>query len=139
MSEDEWYEPMSFEIEVIKVKSPCRVNHKVGETFKTEYQTPDKPICGEAYVGMYPLIYAMRVNGDMRQLGKKRKFETTSFCPSRVVQFKIRGFPKCNNCGKTVSDFSDLAPFTTQYTKYVCSECFEKLSSTRNDDGVSQF
>ncbi|MFX0123213.1 MAG: hypothetical protein ACFFAE_06205 [Candidatus Hodarchaeota archaeon] len=129
MSEEEWYEPMSFEIKIINVRSACRVNHKVDETFKAEYRTPDRPICGEAYVGMYPLIYAMRVNGDMRQLGKKRKFETTYFCPSRVVQFLIRGFPKCNDCGKKVTEFSELTPFTAEYTKYVCKECFEKYSS----------
>ena len=129
MSEDEWYEPMRFEIKVIEVKSACRVNHTVGEAFKAEYRTPDKPICGEAYVGMYPLLYSMRVNGDMRQLGKKRKFETTYFCPSRVVRFIIRGYPRCNNCGKSVNEFDDLTPFEAEYTKYVCKECFENLSS----------
>ena len=129
MGEEEWYEPMSFDIEIIEVVSTCRVNHKVGEAFKAEYRTPDRPICGEAYVGMYPLMYAMRINGDMRQLGKEKKFETTYFCPSRVVKFLIRGSPKCNNCGKSVTKFSELTPFTAEYTKYVCNECFEKLSS----------
>jgi len=47
---EKWYEPMRFEIEVIKVKSACRVNHKVGEEFQATYRTPDTPICGEAFV-----------------------------------------------------------------------------------------
>ena len=129
MSNEKWHEPMSFEIEIIKVTSACRVNHKVGETFKAKYRTPDRSICGEAYVGMYPILYAMRINGDMRYLGKEKKFETTYFCPSRVVQFIIRGFPNCNNCGKNVSEFNELTPFTTKYTQYVCEECLDKLTS----------
>ena len=123
MSEDEWYEPMRFEIEVIEVKSACRVNHEVGETFKAGYRTPDKAICGEVYVGLHPLLHAMRINGGMRQLGKKGK--TTYFCPSKVVQFLIYGIPTCNNCGRDVSDFSELTSIKIKYTKYVCKDCFE--------------
>ncbi len=119
MSEDEWYEPMRFEIEVIEVKSACRVNHEVGETFRAEYRTPDKAICGEVYVGLYRILV------DMRQHGKESKFETTYYCPSKVVQFIIRGFPKCNNCGRDVNDFSELTLVKFKYTKYVCNECFE--------------
>jgi uncharacterized repeat protein (TIGR04076 family) len=127
MNEDEWYEPLRFEINVIELKSACRVNHVVGEKFEAEYRTPHNGMCGEAYVGMYPLLYAMRVNGDMRQLGKKEKFETTYYCPSHVVQFSIRGFPKCNNCGKDVNDFSDLTPVMIKYKKHVCKECMRSL------------
>ena len=129
MSEDEWYEPVGFEIEVIQVKSDCRVNHKVGETFNAEYRTPDNPICGEAFIGMYPLLYAVRVNGDMRQLGKENKFETTYFCPSRVVKFFIRGIPRCNNCGKDVNDFSELTLVEIKYPKNVCKECYNRIKS----------
>ncbi|MFX0052171.1 MAG: hypothetical protein ACFE8U_12880 [Candidatus Hermodarchaeota archaeon] len=47
MNEDEWHEPMRFEIKIVAMKSDCRVNHTIGEKFDVEYQTPHR-ICGEA-------------------------------------------------------------------------------------------
>ncbi len=132
MSEDEWYEPMRFEIAVIEVKSACRVNHEVGETFKAAYRTPDNAICGEVYVGLHPLLHAMRINGDIRQLGKKSKNETTYNCPSRVVKFLIHGILTCNNCGRDVSDFNELTSIKLKYTKYVCNDCFEIFQYVKN-------
>jgi uncharacterized repeat protein (TIGR04076 family) len=123
MSEDQWYEPMRYEIEVIEVKSACRVNHKVEETFRAEYRTPEGPLCGEAYVGMYSLLYAMRIGGDMRLLGKESPLETSYTCPSGVVRFRIVGIPRCNNCGKDVASFSSLTRVLDPYPKFVCAEC----------------
>jgi uncharacterized repeat protein (TIGR04076 family) len=123
MSEDKWFEPMRFEIAVIEVKSECRVNHRVGETFRAEYRTPDVPICGEAYVGMYPLVYAMRLGGDMRNLGKQNPLETTYTCPSGVVRYQIRGIPQCNKCGKAVESLDTLIRILDPYPMDVCAEC----------------
>ncbi|MFX0052172.1 MAG: hypothetical protein ACFE8U_12885 [Candidatus Hermodarchaeota archaeon] len=76
---------------------------------------------------MYPLLYAMRVNGDRRQLGKKAKYETTYTYPSNVVRFWIKGFPKCNNCGKDVKNFGDLTLIIIKYEKLVCKGMYEKI------------
>ncbi|MFX0092096.1 MAG: TIGR04076 family protein [Candidatus Hodarchaeota archaeon] len=127
MSEDQWYEPMRFDIEVIEVKSACRVDHKTGETFQAEYRTPDKPICSEAYIGMYPLLVAMRLGGDMRLLGKKKSLEAIYTCPSRVVRFLIRGIPRCNRCGKEVEKWDDLERINIRFLETVCKECFRKV------------
>ncbi|MFX1336905.1 MAG: TIGR04076 family protein [Promethearchaeota archaeon] len=127
MSRYKWIEPMKFEMEVIAVDSACRVNHKVGEQFVAEYKTPIPGICGEAFVGMYPLLYAMRVDGDMRQLGKEKKYETNYYCPSRVVKFKIRGIPQCDKCGKTIKDFHELIKKNAPYTIFICEECLKNM------------
>lgn len=126
---DEWFEPMRFVIDVIEVKSACRVQHQVGEVFHAEYRTPTPAVCGEAYIGMYPLLYAMRIDGDMRQLGKKEKFETTYYCPGRVVKFRIKGIPLCNKCGKEVESFGVLTKFMLEYPIYVCKHCLENLEN----------
>jgi len=129
MSEDQWFEPFRFEIEVIEVKSDCRADHKVKEPFRAEYRTSDPPICGEAYVGMYPLLFAMRVGGDMRHLGKEHPLQVIYTCPSRVVRFLIRGIPQCNHCGKDVESLSTLTRIDAPYPKFICRECASKHKS----------
>jgi len=132
MSRDQWYEPMRFEIEVIEVRSDCRADHKIGEIFRTEYRTPDVPVCGEAYVGMYSLLYALRLGGDMRHLGKQNPLETTYTCPSGVVRFQIRGIPQCNNCGKDVESYKVLTRVVDPFPGFLCSECFMKFEKAHS-------
>lgn len=98
-----------------------------GEQFVAEYKTPIPGICGEAFVGMYPLLYAMRVDGDMRQLGKEKKYETIYYCPSRVVKFKIRGIPQCDKCGKAIKDFHEVIKKNAPYTIFICEECSKNI------------
>ena len=128
MNQDQWHEPMRFEIVITEVKSDCRVNHQVGEKFTAEYRTPSPEICGECYIGMYPLISAMRVGGDMRRLGKKHPLKTTYTCPSRVVRFNIKGIPQCNECGKELESLDDLTRVKGAFPMDVCNECAAKFT-----------
>ena len=86
----------------------------------------DANLCGETFIGMYSLLYAMRIGADMRNLGKEKALETTYRCPSGVVLFKIRAFPLCNQCGTDVKSFSLLTRISDPYPKDVCSKCLEK-------------
>ena len=67
----------------------CRAAHKVGQTFEFDWRTPEG-LCGEAYAAMYPLLFALRVGGDMRGLGSSDRDVRVFTCPSRVVRFEVR-------------------------------------------------
>lgn len=66
----------------------CRAAHKVGQTFEFDWRTPEG-LCGEAYAAIYPLLFAMRVGGDMRQLGSPERDVRRFTCPSRMVRFEV--------------------------------------------------
>lgn len=94
-----WHEPVSFRVEVVK-DGNCRADHKKGQVFTFDWCTPEG-LCGESFVGMYPLLHSLRVLGDMRELGSPERNVRIYTCPSRVVQFRIEADYKCNLCGKT--------------------------------------
>lgn len=67
-----WREPVRFEVEVVEVTSACRAAHKKGEKFVFSWNTPEG-MCGEAFVGMYPVLFSLRIGGDMTLLGAEEK------------------------------------------------------------------
>ena len=118
-----WREPVTFEVEVIEVKSACRAEHKEGERFTFSWRTPEG-MCGEAFVGMYPVIFSLRVGGNMKLLGSEHENIRVCNCPGRVVQFKIEAVEQCPLCGNR----NDLEPCEilieeTPYTFKICPKC----------------
>ncbi len=95
----QWRETTLFEVEITEVKSACRANHKKGEKFEFDWNTPEG-MCGEAFSGMYPLLFSLRVGGDMKLLGSDERNTKVYTCPSRVVTFKITAVELCSLCGK---------------------------------------
>ncbi len=95
---DFWYEPVSFRVSVVK-DGNCRANHKVGQKFDFDWHTPEG-LCGESFVGMYPVLHSLRVFGDMRELGSRQRNVRVYNCPARVIQFEISATYKCNLCGQ---------------------------------------
>jgi uncharacterized repeat protein (TIGR04076 family) len=99
-----WKEPVAYIVSVVK-EGYCRANHKQGETFEFMWNTPEG-LCGEAFVGMYPILHSLRTHGDMRELGDSTRSPSRNIriytCPSRVVQFRIEARYQCNLCGATL-------------------------------------
>lgn len=95
---EKWKEPTTFEVEVVEAKY-CRAGHNQGEKFTFAWNTPEG-LCGEAFVGMYPVLCALRTGGDMRLLGSEEKHTRVYTCPSRVVKFRITACEQCVLCGK---------------------------------------
>lgn len=93
-----WRESFVFEVEIVEVESACRALHKKGEKFTFSWNTPEG-MCGEAFVGMYPVLFSLRVGGDMTLLGSEEKKMRVYTCPSRVVTFKITAEEQCPFCG----------------------------------------
>jgi uncharacterized repeat protein (TIGR04076 family) len=126
---DLWSEPAQFKVTVIK-KGNCRANHKTGETFEFSWNTPEG-LCGESFVGMYPVLHSLRVMGDMRELGSPHRNVRIYNCPSRVIKFQIEATYLCNLCGKALSIEENESighilknPETQLYVR-VCPKCFE--------------
>lgn len=120
-----WKEPVTFEVEVIEAKY-CRAYHKKGEKFQFSWNTPEG-MCGEAFVGMYPVLFSLRLEGDMRLLGSEVKNERVYTCPSKVVKFIIRAVEQCNLCGKkeNLENFEIIVGDRTR-TIRLCPQCREK-------------
>ncbi|MBU7024413.1 MAG: TIGR04076 family protein [Theionarchaea archaeon] len=118
-----WREPVKFEVEIVEVASACRAEHKKGQTFTFDWNTP-QGVCGESFVGMYPLLFALRVGGDMQMLGSPDKNMRVYTCPSRVVKFKIAAREQCSLCGGTEELESCLITVGGSPMKLkVCSQC----------------
>lgn len=95
---NQWHEPVTFKVRVVK-EGNCRASHKEGQVFTFDWCTPEG-MCGESFVGMYPVLHSLRVLGDMRELGSAHRNIRIYNCPSRVIQFEITATYKCNLCGR---------------------------------------
>ena len=89
---------MKFQLEVIEVDDrglpinrACRAAHRKGQRWSFDWHTPSG-LCGEVYAGLYPLLVALRVGGDMRELGSTEPNRRVYTCPSRVVRFRLSAF-----------------------------------------------
>ncbi len=131
---DFWNEPVTFTISVVK-EGNCRANHKKGQTFEFNWSTPEG-MCGESFVGMYPVLHSLRVLGDMRELGSPHRHIRVYNCPTRVIQFKIEATYRCNLCGREliITDgeiqSKRLANPEQNLWVRVCPDCSEKYSNT---------
>ncbi len=127
---ESWHEPVSFKVEVIK-DGNCRADHKKGKVFTFDWHTPEG-LCGESFVGMYPLLQSLRVLGDMRELGSSKRNERIYTCPSRVIQFRVEAVYRCNLCGNNlpIKNGEIIAKKIENKESdlwfRVCSDCFEK-------------
>jgi uncharacterized repeat protein (TIGR04076 family) len=125
-----WQEPVQYNISVIK-EGACRAAHHVGETFEFAWKTP-AGMCPESFVGMYPLLEALRVLGDMRELGSPQRNRRVYTCPSRVIQFQIEANYLCNLCGATLPIQDNEITGHTLENKLanihlrVCQTCYDK-------------
>ena len=98
---DRWHEPVRFRASVVK-EGNCRASHKEGQVFSFDWCTPEG-MCGESFVGMYPLLHSLRVLGDMRELGSPARNTRIYNCPGRVIQFEITATYRCNLCGRDLA------------------------------------
>ena len=132
---DFWHEPASFKISVVK-DGNCRANHKTGQTFNFEWRTPEG-LCGESFVGMYPVLHSLRVLGDMRELGSAQCNVRVYNCPSRIIQFEIIATYKCNLCGQPLAikdneiQGNRLENSDHDLWVRVCSACAEKYGKMK--------
>ena len=122
-----WKEPVLFEVEVVEARY-CRAEHKKGDTYLFSWNTPEG-LCGEAFVGMYPLLFSLRTGGDMTLLSSDTKNVKIYTCPSRVVRFKITASEQCCLCGNKES-LEKCKVSVGEKTKMLklCSECRLKYS-----------
>jgi uncharacterized repeat protein (TIGR04076 family) len=120
-----WKEPVRFEVEIVEVASACRAEHEKGQKFTFDWNTP-QGICGESFVGMYPVLFALRVGGDMQMLGSPDKNTRVYTCPSRVVKFRIAAREQCSLYGSTQELESCLITVgDSPMIVKVCSQCRE--------------
>lgn len=129
---DHWHEPVAFTVSVVKEGS-CRASHKKGQVFHFDWCTPEG-MCGESFVGMYPVLHSLRVFGDMRELGSSQRHVRVYNCPGRVIQFEIKAAYKCNLCGSDlhiedgkVQSHRLENPGQNLWVR-VCPDCAEKYS-----------
>jgi len=91
-----WYgEDWRFVIEVVRVgkenkAEECRLGLEPGDTFECTYGTPGG-FCPTSFIKLFPVLEAVRCEGDLRYLGGSRTTETTCLCPDGVVLFKVTG------------------------------------------------
>jgi uncharacterized repeat protein (TIGR04076 family) len=132
---DLWHEPVKFKVEIVK-DGNCRANHKKGQVFEFDWCTPEG-MCGESFVGMYPVLHSLRVFGDMRELGSPQRNIRVYNCPGRVIQFEIEATYRCNLCGCELPivdgevKSNRLENQEQNLWVRVCSDCAEKYSNIR--------
>ncbi|NHJ14204.1 MAG: hypothetical protein EAX95_11040 [Candidatus Thorarchaeota archaeon] len=132
---DFWHEPVAFRASVLK-EGNCRANHKEGQVFEFDWCTP-KGMCGESFVGMYPVLHSLRVFGDMRELGSPHRHIRVYNCPARVIQFEIAATYRCNLCGSELPiEDGEIQSRKLENPEQnlwvrVCSDCSEKYSKMR--------
>jgi uncharacterized repeat protein (TIGR04076 family) len=125
-----WREPLLFEVEIVDVASACRAAHRKGEKFTFSWNTPEG-MCGEAFVGMYPVLFSLQVGGDMTLLGSEDNNVRVYTCPSRVVQFKITASEQCPFCGSREGlEKCEILVGDTPHGFKVCPQC--RITYSRN-------
>jgi uncharacterized repeat protein (TIGR04076 family) len=88
---EEW----QFKIEVLKVgkenkAEECRLGFEPGDTFGCDYGTP-AGFCPTSFIKIFPVMEALRCEGDLRYLGASVPHEMEFICPDGAVRFKISG------------------------------------------------
>ncbi|MCR2018362.1 TIGR04076 family protein [Blautia pseudococcoides] len=80
----------NFEIEVEEIRGYCSCGYKVGDTFHIcGLGTPDKPICGGAYMVLFPMMNAL-FSGAKFNFEKNPYSKTKLACPDNgYVVFKV--------------------------------------------------
>jgi uncharacterized repeat protein (TIGR04076 family) len=93
---NKWYpEDWHFKIEVLKVgkenkAEECRLGLEPGDTFLCDYETPDG-FCPTSFIKIFPVMEAIRCEGDLRYLGASASHEMDFLCPDGAVRFRISG------------------------------------------------
>lgn len=118
---------MTFDIEIVEAKF-CRAGHKKGQKFQFAWNTPEG-MCGESFVGMYPVLFSLRLGGNMELLGDEERNVRVYTCPSRVVRFRITAAEQCPFCGnKENLENCKILLGENVRTFKICPECREKYS-----------
>ena len=84
-----------FKIEVLKVgrenkAEECRLGLEPGDRFNCEYGTP-AGFCPTSFIKIFPVMEALRCEGDLRYLGANTPHEMEFICPDGAVRFRISG------------------------------------------------
>ena len=93
---NKWYpEDWHFKIEVLKVgkenkSTECRLGLEPGDRFECNYETPDG-FCPTSFIKIFPIMEAIRCEGDLRYLGAQTAHEMEFICPDGAVRFRICG------------------------------------------------
>jgi uncharacterized repeat protein (TIGR04076 family) len=61
-----------------------------GDSFECDYETP-AGFCPASFIKIFPVMEAIRCDGDLRYLGAGAPHEMDFICPDGAVQFKISG------------------------------------------------
>lgn len=90
-----WFnEDYQFTITVLSIKpdnkteNHCRNRHEVGDTFTCQYGCSAE-FCSKSMAKLFPLIEAVRSEGDLRNLGGSDRHTMEFDCPDGVVRFKV--------------------------------------------------
>lgn len=128
----EWYEDVGFKLTVIE-DGLCRAYQKKGQQFILKDYTTPAGLCIEVAHAIYPLLFAMRLDGDVRKLGSPNRESRVFTCPSRVIKYQVDSFYQCNICGMRVKQ-SELFPAKkkfgdTVYPIKVCAKCLQGIEA----------
>ena len=104
---NKWFdEEYEFEIEVTgflqssKTENYCRNGEEIGDKYRCTYGCPVNDmgygICSKAMIQLYPLMEAVRSDGDLRNLGGDSKYSKTVVCPDGCVIFRLTAKPLGN-------------------------------------------
>lgn len=67
-----------------------RLGLEPGDTFESDYETPGG-FCPTGFIKIFPIMEAVRCEGDLRYLGANSAHEMDIVCPDRAVRFRISG------------------------------------------------
>jgi len=93
---NKWYtEDWHFKIEVLKVgkenkPTECRLGLEAGDIYECDYSTP-AGFCPTSFIKIFPVMEAVRCEGDLRFLGASATHEMDFMCPDGAVRFRIIG------------------------------------------------
>jgi len=89
-----WYqEDWEFRIEIMAVGTDnkptnCRMGYEPGDAFTCQYGCP-QDFCSKSMMKVFPILEAVRSEGDLRNLGGSGKHEMEIVCPDGIVKFRI--------------------------------------------------
>ena len=88
-----YQEDCEFRIGVVAVgkdnkPTNCRMGYEPGDSFTCQYGCP-QDFCSKSMLKVFPILEAVRSEGDLRNLGGSGKHEMEIVCPDRVVEFRI--------------------------------------------------
>jgi uncharacterized repeat protein (TIGR04076 family) len=87
-SPKDWVEPVSYTIQAVACKGPCRSGINASDIWRFEWNTPGG-YCPKAFVLVFPLMIACECGGDLRERGGISKDSIEFDCPDGVVRFRL--------------------------------------------------